>query len=153
AELIFRDRKALADRRYSCGGIIQGSSSAGSFQTGSSPAFESLAENSQALTERVGCLDGDFHLLIQFQQFEICGCDIAQKAQPHTSARFVGGEKTGASRFIEPAHSAPEVHFPEGVQTGGDRTDRGPTIRKRRAEHIIPPATNHTAVVDVGDKL
>src|SRR6266516_2428810 len=82
-------------------------------QCGCGAARDTLAEDSQALGERVGRAAGDFQFLIQLQQPEIIGCNLAEQAQSNTTACFLGGEKSGASTFVEPSDATPEVHFPE----------------------------------------
>ena len=70
--------------------------------------------------------------LVQVQELEVSGGDVAHERDHHAAAGLVGGEIARARRLAQTPDAAPEINFPERVEVElGGAFDRRRS--KRRA--------------------
>src|SRR5438132_11108466 len=128
--------------------------SPGGFQFRDDPAFETLAENSQAFRERTRRACGNFVFPIEFQQLEPGLGHVSDKRECHSPPRFLAGKKLGASRFVQTPNASPKVQFPGSIDYPKERIasnalSRGVNI----SEDSVSTARSFALVADLRKKL
>src|SRR5204862_6089059 len=100
AELIFSEHNLLLDVRQSSGGVGQRGFGAIGLQLGSHAAFKTLREDFQTVAEGIGGAAGHLELLVQLQQTQIRGGNVAQQTERDPASRLFGREELRAGGFV-----------------------------------------------------
>ena len=142
-DLVLGRRDLQFELRNARGGIRHRGGGAVGFELGGDAVDPPVVENPVAAGVGVGGGALDRQLLVQVEQIEIGGGDIADQRDRHAAAGFVRGEVLGASGLGQAADASPEINFPHGVQVDLRGACRGAVLSGRRVEQRRSSRARH----------
>ena len=96
---------------------------------------------------------GNLQLEIELQQFKIGQRDVADEAQHHAPASFLGRRELCPGGFVQTPDAAPEVNLPGGVQSGQRRISGVAAVRISVPQKFVAPPADGTSVINRWKKL